>query len=316
MKAIVYTQYGSPAVLQMAEVKKPVPRDNEIVLRVMAVSLNPYDWHLMRGEPFLARLHAGLFAPKHPILGNDAAGQVEAVGKKVTQFKVGDEVVVSCKFGGLAEYVAVPEDLAVYKAHTVSMVQAATLPIAGLTALQGLRDNGHIKPKQKVLVNGASGGVGTFAVQLARFLGADVTGVCSTGNVAMVRSIGANAVVDYKTDQITTLGLTYDLVLDAVGNFTLKDFNTLTSPKGIGVAVGYTSMAQLMQLKLGGPFAKKAFSFCHAKMNGKDLALLMRLMGSGDIKAVIDRQYPMVQTAEAMDYLEQGHAKGKVVVTF
>src|SRR5437588_4004642 len=230
MKAIVYTQYGPPDVLQVKEVEKPAPNDGEILVKIHAASANPLDWHLMRGAPFLARLAGGLRKPKDPRLGADIAGRVEAVGNNVTQFQPGDEVFGACT-GSFAEYASVPENTLALKPTKSSFEQAAAVPVAAITALQGLRDTGHIQPGQKVLVNGASGGVGTFAVQLAKAFGAEVTGVCSTRNVGMVRSIGADHVIDYTQEDFTRNGQRYDFIFAVNGYHSIFDYERALSPK-------------------------------------------------------------------------------------
>src|SRR5580692_4021589 len=236
MRAAVYTRYGPPEVVQITDVEKPVPKDNEVLIKVRAASLNPLDWHFMRGTPYAVRIIAGLRKPRFPGLGVDVAGQVEALGAKVSQFKLGDEVFGSCK-GAFAEYVCASESAVVMKPATVTFEQAAAVPVAAYTALQGLRDKGHLRPGQKVLVNGAAGGVGTFAVQIGKSFGADVTGVCSTRNVEMVRSIGADQIIDYNQEDFTKSGQRYDLLLDCIGNHPLAACKRVLSPKGICVVV-------------------------------------------------------------------------------
>src|ERR1700729_3283717 len=241
MKAIVYHDYGSPDVLQLEEIEKPVAADNEVLIKVRAASINPLDWHFMRGTPYIVRIvMTGLSKPKNPRLGVDVAGQVEAVGSKVTQFKAGDEVFGTCR-GAFAEYVCTSESNLVIKPNNVTFEQAACVPIAAFTALQGLRDKGQIQPGQKVLINGASGGVGTFAVQIAKSFGAEVTGVCSTRNMDMVRSIGADYVIDYTQEDFTKRGQAYDLIFDCVGNHSLSACRRVLGPQGICILVGQLS---------------------------------------------------------------------------
>lgn len=317
MKAIIYTNYGSPDVLQLKEIEKPTPKENEVLVKVHAAAANPADWHLMRAEPFVARLENGLLKPKHTRLGADVAGRVEAIGKNVTQFRVGDEVFGELPLnalGSYAEYVAVPETLLALKPARLSFEQAAAVPLAGFTALQGLRDKGKLQPGQKVLINGASGGVGTFAVQIAKTLGAaEVTGVCSTRNLELVRSIGADKVIDYTQTDFTKSGQKYDLIFDAVGNRSVADLKRALTPTGIGSVAGFTSMALLFQhMLLGG---KKVGMMATAKANQKDLLILKELLETGKIVPVIDRRYPLSETAEAIRYLESGRARGKVIVT-
>ncbi len=323
MKAIVYTQYGSPDVLQFKEVEKPTPRDNEVLVKIHAASANPLDWHLMRGAPFVARFENGLFKPKQPILGADIAGQVEAVGSSVTQFKPGDEVfgdISLSGLGGFAEYGCAREDTLVLKPSNISFEEAASFPVVGFTAIQGLRDTGHIQSGQKVLINGASGGVGTFAVQLAKSFGAEVTGVCSTRNLDMVRSIGADHVIDYTQEDFTKNGQGYDLIYDAVGNRSVSDYKRALSPNGVCVVAGFTTLSHLFKVILLGAWVsktegKKIGLMGTAQPNQKDLVFIKELVESGKIVAVIDRSYPLSETAEAIRYLETGRAKGKVIIT-
>ena len=251
MKAIVYEKYGSPDVLQLKEVEKPTCKEDEVLVEVRAASANPADWHLMRGAPFLARLANGLLKPKNPRLGADVAGRVEAVGSSVTQFQVGDDVFGELPLhalGSFAEYVCAHEDALALKPPNMTFEQAAAVPLAAFTALQGLRDKGQIRPGQKVLVNGASGGVGTFAVQIAKSFGTEVTGVCSTRNLDMVRAIGADHVIDYTQEDFTQNGQAYDLIFDAVGNRSVADLRRALSPNGICAVAGFTSLSRLFQV--------------------------------------------------------------------
>jgi len=316
MKAIVYTEYGSPDVLQFKEVERPTPRDNEVLIQVRAASANPADWHLMRAEPFLARLANGLLKPKNPRLGADVAGRVEAVGSNVTQFQAGDDVFGSMplnELGSFAEYVCANEEAVALKPAKMTFEQAAAVPLAAFTALQGLRDKGQIRPGQKVLINGASGGVGTFAVQIAKSFGTEVTGVCSTRNLDMVRSIGADHVIDYTQEDFTQTGQRYDLIFDAVGNRSVSDYRRALSPDGICAVAGFTSLSRLFQVMLLG--GKKIGLMATAKGNKKDLLFIKELLEAGKVVPVIDRCYPFSETAEAIRYLEEGHAQGKVVIT-
>ena len=318
MKAIVYHKYGSPNVLKLEEIEKPTPQDNEVLVKVHAASVNAADWHIMRGKPFLVRLMGfGLLKPKNKILGSDIAGRVEAVGRNVKQFQPGDEVFGNIR-GGFAEYVCAREDALVLKPATISFEEAAAVPIAAVTALQGLRDKGQIQPGQKVLINGASGGVGMFAVQIAKSFGAEVTGVCSTRNVDMVRSIGADQVIDYTQEDFTQNGQGYDLILAANGYHWISDYKRALSPKGTYVMTG-GSMAQLFQAMLLGPWismtGSKKMGNLMAKLNQKDLVFMKDLLEAGKVVPVIERRYPLSQVAEALRYLEEGHAKGKVVIT-
>src|SRR5215207_4243057 len=315
MKAIIYTEYGSPDVLEFIEVERPTPRDNEILVKVHAASANAADWHLMRAEPFLARFANGLLKPKNIRLGADLAGRVEAVGKNVTKFQVGDDVFGELPLDGLgtfAEYVSTTEAALALKPARLTFEQAAAVPLAGFTALQGLRDKGKIQAGQKVLINGASGGVGHFAVQIAKSFGTEVTGVCSTRNLDMARSIGADHVIDYTKEDFTRTGQRYDLIFDAVGNRSVSDYKRSLAPNGICSVAGFTSLSRLFQIMLLG--GKKVGLMETAKANKKDLLILKELLDSGKIVPVIDRQYPLSETAEAIRYLETGRARGKVVI--
>lgn len=316
MKAIVYTEYGSPDVLQLKEVEKPTPKENEVLVKVQAASANPADWHLMRAEPFLARLENGLFKPKITKLGADVAGRVEAVGKSVSQFQAGDDVFGELPLnvlGSFAEYVCASEDALALKPARLTFEQAAAVPLAAFTALQGLRDKGQIQPGQKVLINGASGGVGTFAVQIAKSFETEVTGVCSTRNLDLVRSIGADHVIDYTQEDFTQTGQRYDLIFDAVGNRSVSDLRRALSPNGICAVAGFTSLSRLFQVMFMG--GKKIGLMETAKGNKKDLLFIKELLEAGKVIPVIDRMYPLQEVPEAIRYLEAGHARGKVIVT-
>ncbi|HXV43560.1 MAG TPA: NAD(P)-dependent alcohol dehydrogenase [Anaerolineae bacterium] len=323
MKAIVYTKYGSPDVLELKEVVKPTPKDNEVLIKVYAAAANPLDWHYMRGTPFLARLVNGLQKPKNTKLGADIAGRVEAIGRNVTQFQVGDEVFGAIsinELGGFAEYVCAPEELLALKPAKMTFEQSAAVPVAAFTALQGLRDKGQIQPGQKVLINGASGGVGTFAVQIAKSFGTEVTGVCSTRNLDMVRSIGADHVIDYTQEDFTQNGQRYDLIFDAVGNRSVSDYQRALSPNGICAVAGFTTLSRLFQVIFLGAWvsktgSKKIGQMETAKPNKKDLIVIKELLETGKVVPVIDRTYPLSEVAEAIRYLEEGHARGKVVIT-
>lgn len=321
MRAIVYHTYGSPDVLKLEEVEKPTPKDDEILVKVYAASVNALDWHLLRADPFLARLNSGLLKPKHQILGADVAGRVEAVGRNVKQFQTGDEVfgdIFESGLGGFAEYVSAHEDAWVSKPTNLTFDEVAAVPVAALTALQGLRDKGQIQPGQKVLINGASGGVGTFAVQIAKAFGAEVTAVCSTRNVDMARSLGADQVIDYTKEDFTKKEQRYDLILAVNGYHPILDYKRALSPKGRYVMTG-GNMAQFGQAMLQGPVismtgSNKMGNFL-AKANHKDLVFIKELLEAGKIRPVIDRRYPLNEVAEAIRYIEEGHAKGKVVIT-
>jgi NADPH:quinone reductase-like Zn-dependent oxidoreductase len=321
MKAIVHHCYGSPDVLKLADIEKPTPADNEVLVKVRAAAVNPLDWHYMRGKPYIMRSEAGLGAPKNPRLGVDFAGTVEAVGKDVKRFKPGDEVFGG-KYGAFAEYVSVREDRAlVLKPANVTFEQAASVPIAAVTALQALRDKGRVQPGQKVLINGASGGVGTFAVQLAKSFGAEVTGVCSTRNVDMVRSLGADHVIDYTKEDFTKSDQRYDLILDNVGNHSLLESRHALTANGVFVIIGGPSEgnwigAMTIPIKafLLSPFVSQEFVFLLADLTQEDLTILGDLMQTGKVTPVIDRRYSLSEVPAAIGYLEEGHARGKVVI--
>lgn len=315
MKAILFPTYGSPDVLQCQEVAKPTPKDDQVLVKIVAVAANPLDWHRMRAEPFLVRLSDGLRKPKDPRLGADIAGVVEAVGAAVTHFKPGDEVFGEIGAGGFAEYVCAKEKSVVPKPTNRSFAEAAAVPVAGLTALQGLRDKGKLQTGQKVLVNGASGGVGTYAVQLAKHFGAEVTAVCSTRNLDLVRGLGADHVIDYTQTDFTRTGQRYDLILDAIGNRSVADYRRTLTPQGRCAVAGFTTISRLFGIVLfGGRGGQPVASFL-AQPNQADLLTLSELLESGKITSVIDRTYPLAQTAEAIRYLETGRARGKVIIT-
>jgi NADPH:quinone reductase-like Zn-dependent oxidoreductase len=322
MKAIICTKYGSPDVLQIHEVAKPAPKDDEVLIRVFAASVNSRDWRFMRANPFFIRLTVGgLLKPKNPILGVDAAGRVEAVGGSVRQFRPGDEVFgYLSRYGGrtFAEYVCAGENEIALKPAHLSFEQAAAVPLAAITALQGLRDKGNIQPGQKVLIQGASGGVGTFAVQIAKALGAEVTGVCSTRNLEMVRSLGADHVVDYTKEDFTRNGQKYDLILAVNGYHPISDYLRALTPEGIYVVAG-GSMIQLIQAGSQGrrnsqTGSRKTYILSLVK-NQKDLIFIKQLLESGKIKPIIDKCYPLNEASEALRYFEKVHPKGKVVIT-
>jgi NADPH:quinone reductase-like Zn-dependent oxidoreductase len=322
MKGIVYRCYGSPDVLRYEDIAKPTAADNEVLVKVHAASVNPLDWHDMEGTPYIVRLDDGFGKPENPRLGVDFAGTVEAVGKNVKRFKPGDEVFGG-RSGAFAEYVTVREERAVaLKPSNVSFEQAASVPIAGITALQALRDKGQIHAGQKVLINGASGGVGTFAVQIAKAYGADVTGVCSTRNVDLVRSIGADHVIDYTREDFTKGAQHYDLIVDNVATHSLREYKRVLNPKGIYVMIGSTTignwfawLATPIEGLMLSPFVSQKFGMFVAELNKEDLATLGDLMQSGKVTPVIDTRYKLSETPEALRYLEKGHARGKVVLT-
>ena len=321
MKAIVYTQYGPPDVLQLKEVAKPAPKDNQVLVKVQAASANALDWRRFTSTSILGRLVDGvLLKVINTVLGADIAGRVEAVGATVKQFQPGDEVfgVSAGSVGAFAEYACAAEDKVALKPANLSFEAAAAVPVAALTALQGLRDKGQIQPGQKVLIHGASGGVGTFAVQIAKSFGAEVTAVCSTRNLDMARSLGADHVIDYTQENFSRNGRRYDLILAVNGNHLLQDYWRALSPSGIAVVLG-GSLAQFFQGVLLGPLVsrigrKKVRSFI-ARINQKDLVFIKELLEAGKVLPVIDRCYPLSETAEAIRYLVEGHARGKVVIT-
>ena len=319
MKAIVCHNYGPPDVLRCEEVEKPAAGDNEVLIKVRAASGNPLDWKIMKGRPYIARIMFGLRKPKNTRPGVDVAGQVEAVGRNVTQFKPGDEVFGSCR-GAFAEYVCALESTLVTKPDNVSFEQAASVPVAAYTALQGLRDKGRVQPGQKVLINGAAGGVGTFAVQVAKWLGAEVTGVCSTRNVEMVRSIGADHVIDYTQEDFTKSGQGYDVLFDCIGNHPLSACRRILNPNGICVMAGGPDKLQniltraLTALVLS-RFVSQKFVLFIAKRSKEDLTIMHELMKAGKVTPVIDRRYRLSECAEALRYLAEGHARGKIVIT-
>jgi len=318
MKAIVYHNYGSPEVLKCEEIEKPAVGDHEVLIKVRAASVNPLDWRLMRGKPVFVRLMiGGLRKPKLTRPGVDVAGQVEAVGRSVTQFKPGDEVFGGCR-GAFAEYACAIEDRLALKPANLSFEDAAAVPVAAISALQGLRDKGRIQRGQKVLVDGASGGVGTFAVQIAKSFGAEVTAVCSTRNVDSARSIGADHVIDYTREDFTQSGQRYDLILAANAYHSIFDYRRALSQDGIYVMAGGGGV-QILQAMLLGPLlslmGSRKMRFFMANINKEDLVLLKDFLEAGEIVPVIDRRYPLSDVAEALRYLEEGHAQGKVVIT-
>jgi NADPH:quinone reductase-like Zn-dependent oxidoreductase len=325
MKAVVYCDYGVPN-LRVQEIEKPTPADDQLLVKVRAAAVNPLDWHFIEGTPYIGRFLFGFGArkPKDTRLGVDFAGTVEAVGKNVTKFKPGDEVFGG-RTGAFADYVCVREARAVaLKPANMTFEQAASVPIAAITALQALRDKGHVQPGQSVLINGASGGVGTFAVQIAKSYGADVTGVCSTRNLDLVRSIGADHVIDYTKQDFAQTGQRYDLILDNVGTQPLSQFRSALTPKGICVMIGgggpndgrlIGPLARPIKALMLSPFVSQKFGMLDAELNHNDLAFLGDLMQSGKVKPIIDRTYKLSDLADAIRYLEQGHARGKVVIT-
>ena len=322
LKAITYHTYGSPDVLEFQEVDEPVVNDDEVLVRVRAASANPRDWHLMRGLPSIMRLRFGLRRPTSSLLGSDMAGRVEAVGKNVTRFRPGDEVFAFVFAGGFAEHTSVPEDVLGPKPANLTFEQAAAVPLAALTALQGLRDHGRIQPGQKLLIIGASGGVGTFAVQIAKSFGAEVTGVCSTRNVDMVRSIGADHVIDYTQEDFTRSGQRYDLILQLAGTRSPSDCRRALTSKGTLLLSSGESdgrwigpIDRIIKAVVLSPFVGQRLVSFEAKRSGEDLRVLKELIEAGKVSPVIDRTYSLGETPEAIRYLEEGHARGKVVIT-
>jgi NADPH:quinone reductase-like Zn-dependent oxidoreductase len=336
MKAAVYRRYGPPdVVVQIEDVEKPVPKGNEVLIKVRSASANPLDGALMKGRPYIARIMTGLRKPNITRLGVDVAGQVEAVGRDVTQFKPGDEVFGSCIRdpqasgvkvwdcqGAFAEYVCAPESTVVMKPDNVTFEQAASAPVPAFTALQGIRDKGHIQPGQKALINGAGGGVGTFAVQIAKSFGAEVTGVCSRRNVDMVRSLGADQVIDYTQEDFTKSGQRYDLLFDCVGNHSLSASRRVLNPKGICIMVGDRSgrgisgvLARLIAALVLSWFVSQKLVTFLARPNKEDLTIIRDLMATGKLIPVIDKRYSLSEVPRAIRYLGEGHARGKVVIT-
>jgi NADPH:quinone reductase-like Zn-dependent oxidoreductase len=324
MKAIVYHVYGSPDVLRCEEIEKPTPGDNEVLIKVRAASVNPLDWHFVRGIPYFLRMIAGLRKPKNARLGVDVSGQVEAVGSNVTQFKPGDEVFGTCP-GAFAEYACSQQNKLALKPPRLTFEQAAAVPVAAITALQGLRDKGRIQSEQRVLVVGAAGGVGTFAVQIARSFGAEVTGVCSTRNLEMVRSIGADHVIDYTKSDFTRSEQRYDIILDNVGNRTFGDCRRVMTAKGILVSNGGGSLSENDGSLIGpltgsipalvsSPFMNQKFVTLMASITSHELSVLRDLIDAGKVTPVIDRSFSLTEVPEAIRYLEKGHARGKVVI--
>jgi NADPH:quinone reductase-like Zn-dependent oxidoreductase len=318
MKAAVYEEYGPPEVIRLMEVEKPVPKDDEVLVRVHAASLNPSDWHAMRGRLMTRLWGNGLFKPKHRILGDDVAGRVEAIGSAVTQFKPGDEVFGISNFGAFAEYRCFPEDKLALKPAGVSFEDAATLPYAGIPALQGLRDNGRIGPGKRVLINGASGGIGTLAVQIAKSYGAEVTGVCSTGKMELVRSLGADHVIDYTKEDFTKGEERYDIILAVGGHHPIRGYLRALSPGGVHVVIGGSATQYFQALLLGPLIARTGSKEAYAIFGNptqEDLTHLAELVESGKVKPFIDRRHPLSEVPEAIRYLEEGKVKGKVIIT-
>jgi len=324
MKGIAYHCYGSPAVLKLENLARPAVADDQVLVKVHAASVNPLDWHYLHGTPYVMRFDSGMGAPGNPRLGVDFAGTVEAVGRNVKRFKAGDEVF-GARNGAFGEYVSVRESRAiVLKPANVTFAEAASVPVAALTALQALRDKGHIQAGQKVLINGASGGVGTFAVQIAKSFGAEVTGVCSTKNLDMVRSIGADHVIDYTKEDFTKGDVRYDLIVDMVSTHGLFEYSRVLTPNGNLVGIGGAGgsedgrwigpMIRPIAMLLVRPFVSQHMGFMLADLTPEDLAIMADLMKSGKVRPVIDRTYKLSEVPQALEYLEKGHARGKVVI--
>jgi NADPH:quinone reductase-like Zn-dependent oxidoreductase len=322
MKAAVRDRYCSPAGVELREVDTPVAADDEVLVRVRATSLNAADWYSVAGRPYFGRMEMGLLKPKSDRLGVDFAGQVEAVGKDVTHFRPGDEVFGG-RNGAFAEYVCVREERSVVpKPANVTFEEAAAVPVAALTALQGLRDKGQVQPGQKVLINGASGGVGTFAVQIAKAFGAEVTGVCSTRNVELVRSLGADDVVDYTREDFTRGGRRYDVMLDVAGSRSWSECKRVLDPQATVVLIGGPKdnrllgpLGHILKLRAGGMIGSRKVGFFVAKFNKADMVVLRELLETGKITSAIDRRYPLNDIANALDYMGEGHAQAKIVIT-
>jgi NADPH:quinone reductase-like Zn-dependent oxidoreductase len=313
MKAFICEKYGPPEILRMTEVEKPAPNADEVLVKVLGISVNPADWRSMRAKPLFSRATLGLLRPKHKILGGDIAGRVEAVGSGVHHLKPGDEVYANLLdhgSGGFAEYVSVPVGVTSLKPANLSFEEAAAVPMAAVTALQGLRHHGEIQPGQRVLINGASGGIGTFAVQIAKSYGSEVTGVTSTRNLDLVGSLGADHVVDYTTGDFARSGQRYDLILDTIGNRSVRDLRRALDQGGKAAVVGFTSVAKLIGVSLRG----KDVAMVSAHVATEDLEFLSKLIEAGNVRPQIDRRYPFIEIPAAIKYLEQGHARGKVVV--
>ncbi len=316
MKAVVYEKYGPPEVHQIKEISKPIPNENEILVKIHASAINSSDSTLTRGKPFLGRLWQGFLKPKNKTLGSDIAGQVEAVGRNIKEFKPGDEVfgdIGDVGFGGFAEYITIPEKTIVLKPTNLTFKEAASIPQASVVALQGLRNHGQIKKGQKVLINGASSGIGIFAVQIAKYFGAEVTGVCSTKKIDMIHSIGADNVIDYAKEDFTKSGQHYDLIFDLHVSHSISEYKRALTPHGTYIACDFNPTSIFL-----GPiislFGSKRVKSYMAKLNKKDLSYIRQLIESGKIKPIIDRCYSLNQIAEAINYYEEKHTKGKIVI--
>jgi NADPH:quinone reductase-like Zn-dependent oxidoreductase len=324
MKAIVYCDYGTSEVLKLMDIAKPVPKDNQVLVRVRGASVNPYDWHMMRGTPYIMRLGVGLRKPQSTRFGVDFAGTVEAVGKDIIEFKPGDEVWGGKGGGALAQYLCITEKALVKKPGNISFEEAGSVQIAGLTALQALRNKGNVQPGQKVLINGASGGVGTFAVQIAKVLGANVTAVCSGRNVELVKSLGADRVIDYTKEDFAKDAERYDVFIDNVPNHSLAECRQVLTPNGKYIMIGgggpddgkwVGPFGRVIHALILKPFIKQQVGMMIADANKTDMTFLSELMESGKVKVVIDKTYKLSEVPAAIAYLEKGHARGKVAIT-
>jgi len=320
MKAIVNMVYGSPDVLEYVSVEKPAPTDDELLIKIHAAGVNAADWRLLRADPFLARIEMGLFKPKNKILGADVAGVVESVGKNVTKFKVGDTVfgdLSGYNWGSFAEYVCATENVIAHKPKNLSFEQAAAVPLAAITALQAIRDKGQVQANHKVLINGASGGVGTFMLQIAKAFGAEVTAVCSTEKVELVRSLGADHIIDYKEEDFSQNGKIYDLLVAVNGSRPIREYQRMLTPSGRYICVGGTLMQLFASIFLGPLLSigsKQKLGNVLAKPNHTDLVYLKEMIEKGQLKPIMDRQFDLHDVPDAIRYIEKGHAKGKVVI--
>ena len=314
MKAILRDTYGGPEVLYLGEADKPEPKPDEILVRIKNISVNPLEWHILRGEPYFARASFGLFKPKHKILGSDFSGTVEAVGNNITDYKPGDHVFGDAMLGSFAEFNAMGKEKLAKKPEEVSFESAGCVGVAGMTALQGVRDHGQVKSGERVLINGCSGGVGHLTVQMAKVYGAKVTGVCSARNRAMMLELGADEIIDYNAVNIHEIESNYDVVMDIHGNLSYADFKRLGSADGRGVLIGFTTMKNMLNVLRGMAFGKFPIKQFTAKANNKDFVEIGNLMASGQLKVQIDRTFPFEKTAEAIAFIEEMHTSGKVSI--
>lgn len=318
MNAFQYKHYGSPKELKLVEIKQPIPKPNEVLIKIKAISLNPADWHMLRASIWLVRLSTGLIKPKNTILGADISGYVEAIGSEVKSFKIGDKVFGRNLKGGFAEFGCIHQNRVAHMPKTFSFIDAAAIPLASITALIGLRNKGEIKREQRVLINGASGGIGTFAIQLAKYFGAQVTAVCSSKNIDLVYTLGADFVIDYTSTDFTIQNQNFDLVIDLIGNRTPKDIHQILKPKGRCVVIGFTNAKRLIDFMIRGNWKTKttqeSFIMMNAEITRKDLEYIVQLAEEGFIHPVIDKVYPFKNTQQAFKYLGSRRAKGKIVL--